>query len=454
MPEVRLTTAPRSTRLLKAAVISYLGLAAGFGSSVVASRTLGVEGKGIFSLFMVTVSGLWLVAALGVPQGQLYHASKDPRWLTYFMKNGVLFSIVIGGVVGLGYFVGARSLGFGPVTALPLPTILAGIVAVPAGVLLMYQRQYFFALHRFELAKASGALALTLPLVSYVVLSIAGFATVPSFAVAFVLSLVLCFVVFQPVARQVGPLSSGFSRDFARRSLSFGSRQYASALALYLMERVDVFIVLHYLGGRGLGIYSVAVALAEITTRLSNEIGTILFPIFASPTLKSGQAAAALRIVTLFAVCVAAILAVLSGPLVHLLFGPQFEGATPVFRWLLIGTVAWSTTHVTWSFLSASGRPELGTFGFGFATLVDVVLNMLLLPRWGVVGAGIAATASYLTAALLFLYFFRKAQMCTLREALIPRGTDLLLLRRAVRGFWDRSTRRVVEPLPSQWPDE
>ncbi len=400
------------------------------------SRLLGVEGKGIFSLFMVTVSGLWIVASLGMPQGQLYHASKNRLWLSHFMANAVVCSTLTGGLVALTYFLGGRALGFKAVTALPWPVLLIGIVAVPAGLLLIYQRQYFLVLDRFELAKASGATSLTLPVIGYLVLYGADHTGVTTFAGAYLASQLFCFGAFQVAARRVGVVPGRFSKELARRSLSFGSRQFASDLALYLTSRLDFFLVMLYLGGKGLGIYSVAVGLAEITIRLSNEIGTMLFPIFATGNLKTGQPTAALRLVTLLAVGVAAPLALTSGPLVRILFGQAFADAAPAFRWLLIGTVAWSTTNVTWTYISARGRPGLGVFVFGLAAGVDLLLNVLLLPYWGVIGASIAATASYVVAALLFLHFFRKSEACSLQEAFVPNRSDFRLLWRAFLQAW------------------
>src|SRR5665213_4256504 len=86
-------------RMMRAAFISYSSFVFLFLSSVVISRLLVVEGKGIFSLFMVSITGLIVVATLSMGQGQMYHASKDPRWLTNFMANAIPFALVTGGIV-------------------------------------------------------------------------------------------------------------------------------------------------------------------------------------------------------------------------------------------------------------------------------------------------------------------------------------------------------------------
>jgi O-antigen/teichoic acid export membrane protein len=444
----------RAAKMIRGAVISYLGFIGVFVSSVIVSRVLGVEGKGVYSLWMATLTGLWIVAALGIAQGHLYHASKDARWLPHFLPNGTAFALGIGGLVGLSYFLGGRALDLDAVALFPWPVLLAGIAAVPAGVLLTYQQQYFLVLERYELAKASVVISLVvLPLLGFIGLALAGRATVSSFAVIFAVSLILSFVVFRTVAYGLGPPSAGFSGTLARRSLTFGWRQFASDVALYLMGRLDFFLVMLFLGARNLGIYSVAVGLAEISVRLSNEIGTMLFPAFAGGSLQAGRPATALRLVTLFACGIALLLALVSTPLVRILFGDAFAAAAPAFLWLLPGTIAWSTTYVTWSYIAAAGRPELGVVVFGTAAAVDAALNVLLLPRLGVVGASIAATASYIVAALLFLHFFRKSERCSLREALIATPADLGLLWGAARQAYG-TLRTSARPLSSRIPPE
>jgi O-antigen/teichoic acid export membrane protein len=418
--------------MIRAAFIAYAGFAGGFIANVVVARLTGVEGKGIFSLFVATVGGLVTVAAVGLPNGQTYQASKDPQWLRHFMPNAVPLALANGGLVALAYLLGGQALGLAQVTLLGLTGVVACLVAVPVGLLLQFQRQYFLALHRYELAKAEGALAVALPLLGYLGLYVIGRSDVGALVGAYVIAQALSFAFFLLPARRVGPAPGRFSLELARRSLAFGTREWASHIALYLMGRVDFFIVLLYLGPKGLGVYSVAVGVAEITIRLTAEIGTMLFPVFAGGGLRPGQPAVALRSVTLLAVGAAAVLGLASGPFVRILFGPAFADAIPALRWLLVGTVAWSTANVTWPYVSAGGRPGLGVFVFGLAALVDVLLNMALLPRLGVVGASVSATSSYILAAAAFLHFFRKSERCTLREAMWPDASDFRRLARTL----------------------
>jgi Na+-driven multidrug efflux pump len=91
---------------------------------------------------------------------------------------------------------------------------------------------------------------------------------------------------------------------------------------------------------------------------------------------------------------------------------------------------------------------------FSVATGVDVLLNVILLPGLGVVGASIAATASYIAAGLVFFHLFRGAERCSIRTALVPKWSDLQVLWRAFAEAQTallRVLRRRLSPVAAPW---
>lgn len=434
-------------RVAVAVVISYVGTMASMASSVVVARLVGAEGKGAFSLFQATVAGLVLASTFGVGHGQMFHAARDPSQSRHFMPNAIRHAIGVGGLSALLWMALAWVLGLELTKMLRGPALAAGVLAVPVMMQLGFQRQYLLSVGAYRLSKTSLALSQVLPLVAIIGLWAMGRDDVTTLIVAFVGSQLVCCVVFQVVIRGLSGGSAGPSAGLARASLRFGIRQYLSDLMQYLTSRVDFFLVVHMLGAASLGRYSVAVSLAEMTLRLPSELGTILFPLFAGGGAARAGAATLLRRTVLVAVVVAGLLALVAPAIVRLLFGPQFDAAIPAFRWLLGGTVAWSTIFVTWNHASAGGRPEIGIPIFGAAALVDVVLNLLLLPRLGIVGASIASTVSYGLAAIAFLRVFCKAEGCSLRQACVAGSDDVVDL---ASGFARLATgvgRAVRRPL-------
>jgi O-antigen/teichoic acid export membrane protein len=417
---------------------------ASVAASVVVARLVGAEGKGAFSLFQATVAGLVLTSTFGIGHGQMFHAARDPSQARHFMPNAFRHALFVGGTSALLWLGLAWLFDMKLTRLLDGSALAAGVLAVPVMMLLGFQRQYLLSVGAYRLSKTNLALSQIFPLVALVGLWTLGRDDVTTLILAFVASQLACCVAFQVVIRRQPGDGARPSLPLARASLRFGIRQYLSDLMQYLTSRIDYFLVASILGAASLGRYSVAVALAEMTLRLPSELGTILFPLFAGHdgAARAG-AVTLLRRTLLVAVVVAGVLALVAPVVVRLLFGPQFDAAIPAFRWLLGGTVAWSTIFVTWNHASASGRPQLGIPIFGAAAALDVALNLVLLPQLGIVGASIASTVSYALAAALFLRIFCRAERCSLGEACLAGPEDVVELVAAL-GRMTAGLRKIV----------
>lgn len=107
-----------------------------------------------------------------------------------------------------------------------------------------------------------------------------------------------------------------------------------------------------------------------------------------------------------FGMCV--VMTLFSGPVVHLLYGVKFVAAGP-----LLAVLIWSEVPVFFGVVIANGLIAKNLQNYlpistGIGALVNVLLNLYLIPRWGAMGSAWATNISYtLTAILLFLLFQR-----------------------------------------------
>ncbi|MGH7558404.1 MAG: oligosaccharide flippase family protein [Gemmatimonadota bacterium] len=422
--------------------VSSIGFGVGFVGAVVVARLLGAEGKGTFSLFMATVSGIMTFAGLGIDKGQMFYAARDPRKLAHFLANGVVVSLVLGGGGALIYFLLGHYADL-RITSMGRFGTIAGILLVPIVSIQKFQKQYLITVHHYVLSRTSLAVQQSLPLLAVLALFPFIEVTVDALIIAVTASTLAQLVILDVFMRKVVAAPprlspTHFSFSFARDSLGFGMRRYLSDVTLFLTKRMDFFLVAWLLDRSALGVYSVAVALSEVVLRIPRELGVILFPVFASDSLRKGQAASFLRRMNVIALLMAAGIAVVAKPLILFMFGPEFAGSAEPFLWLLPGTIAWSTIQVTYNRVSAGGRPGLGVPIFGAAAAIDAGLNVLLDPVMGVAGAAVAATCSYLFAAIIFLRLFCRSEECGIAEALLPRMEDLRVIGQTTVGLLRR----------------
>jgi hypothetical protein len=188
---------------------------------------------------------------------------------------------------------------------------------------------------------------------------------------------------------------------------------YASTLFAFLMFRGDVFLV-SSLGGqlRGAGIYSVAVFAAEMALRIPQWAATLLTPAVAADSRNAG-----VRTVRLFWFSVIISMILFLGFLamrriaegsVRELLGPSFEGIPAVMLAVFPRVIFQAGGSVLGGNLAGKGY----TFWHPAATLAGMLgvfgLDILLVPRYGAVGGGLASSLGYLAAlAVIFVGFLK-----------------------------------------------
>jgi len=90
-------------------------------------------------------------------------------------------------------------------------------------------------------------------------------------------------------------------------------------------------------------------------------------------------------------------------PLLGLLFGSQFEAAGPTFLLLCVAAAWYSVGYYGGYSLIAEGRTRAFLAGATAAGCMNLVLDVILIPRVGLIGGGIATACAFATAALVWL---------------------------------------------------
>jgi O-antigen/teichoic acid export membrane protein len=211
-----------------------------------------------------------------------------------------------------------------------------------------------------------------------------------------------------------------------REQLSAGARLSPHFLFLTLNLRLDVLLVAALAGAREVGLYSVAVLVAEL----------VWVPTWAlAQATKAAQAGAdqpdaarltarAARMTLLMSGVCGAVLA-LAAPLgLGIVFGSDFDAALTALWLLLPAAAAMALWRQLIVFLARVAPPRV-TSGIAVGALVvNCSLNLLLIPPLGIAGAALASVGGYGCGALLALWRFMAATGLPWRE-LLPRRADL-----------------------------
>lgn len=188
----------------------------------------------------------------------------------------------------------------------------------------------------------------------------------------------------------------------AREQVRFSAPLFANNILNFIYQRVDTLLVVHFLGLETAAIFEMAKRIPGVVSRF---FGAVLVPYLPSVSelLREGNLSRAGELLqrasayTAFAGYVMTLTTVAAAaPVLHLLFNRDYTSATPALGPLLIAACLAVQAGIMGQALIALERPRwIMYINLGLA-LISILLNLLLVPRFGLAGAGWSAAAAAL----------------------------------------------------------
>ncbi|HLJ85781.1 MAG TPA: flippase [Candidatus Angelobacter sp.] len=254
------------------------------------------------------------------------------------------------------------------------------------------------ALQRFDLINSVNIIAATIRQLGSVIALYLGF-YVKGVLVANMTSSLFLFVATLLAARRIFPNLSLYPRiewSQAKRLLIFSSSLFISGVAALVVLRLDRLIVAYYLPLTAVAFYVVPYTLAERVPMGVSNITTVIYPA-ASELLAMGKLEKARelyfrasKMAALIALPISLLLIFMSSSILRYYVGPEFEAqASFCLKIIAVGFLVNSFCHVPVVFVTAIGRPELWAKYSVANAAANLILFVLLIPRFGMNGAAV-----------------------------------------------------------------
>jgi O-antigen/teichoic acid export membrane protein len=189
-----------------------------------------------------------------------------------------------------------------------------------------------------------------------------------------------------------------FSRPLLREMNRFGVPLVPAALALIAVNFSDRFFLVHLASLDEVGLYEIGVRIASAMVLLLTAF-RMAWPAFAYSIEDDGEAKRTYAFVLTYLVVIASWLALALGLLapwlVRLLTQPEFYEGERVVAPLAFGGMAYAAYIVMAIGVGRAKRTQFNWAITGVAAVVNVVLNLILIPPYGMMGAAIATVAAY-----------------------------------------------------------
>lgn len=293
-----------------------------------------------------------------------------------------------------------------------LLTLVAGLVVVQvldsAFTNLLTGAQRSATLMRYQIAKkylSLGCLFVGILLISK---SLWGFygATVLAEATALVL---FAFVLFRENA-QMRPRTQSFSRPLYGELLRYGlPMTFGYELAGLILNAGDRYVIKAYIGEEQVGLYSAAYNLCQyVQSVFLTSLGTAITPIYMriydeeGPQKTASFASESLANYALLAAPVIAGVASVGPELLSSLATERYAVAAGVFPWVIAGMVVDTAATIVGAGLYIHRKAGIMMMSVAGSAVINVGANLLLVPRFGIIGAAASTLIGY---GVLYLAF-------------------------------------------------
>lgn len=243
---------------------------------------------------------------------------------------------------------------------------------------------------------------------------------------------------------------SGTERVGVREYTAFCMRVSLVYVVTLLNYRADVYVVAIMLSPAALGMYGIAVTVAETLLLPTQAASFVASPHIASAELLESRllTARCVRNNLLVAGVVCALLFAFAQPILGLLYGKAFMPAAPAFDILLLGVLALAIGGpVSNYFTLRVGRPEISMWLGGASAVVCLGTSIALIGPYGMVGAAIGSSAGYVVGQLAGLWYFSRSAGVGLRTMLVPTRGDIQVYGSFLARLL-RDGRALLRPVP------
>ncbi|MDA0524408.1 flippase [Methanococcoides alaskense] len=377
--------------------------------SISLARYLGVESFGKYTFVITYLMFFSFISGFGVDQVVIRDISRNSS-VTSKMMNNALFIRSITSFIAI-----ALSVIF--INLLDYPTDTKLYITIASTILLFQGLSYLFeSLFQSNLKMEYSSIAMIVSKSIFVLLVVALIYKNGS-----LMQLILLFV-FSESIRTV--ISAIYSRKFTKFNFQIDTHTFKYLVkealpfvlgsAFYIIYyRIDILMLSILEGDSAVGLYSAAYKLTDPLLFLPGALASTLMPVMSKQyigerkNLKKTYRMGSKYIVMLMLPTTVG-LYVISEKLILLLYTVEFSNSIFALQ-ILAGTIiANSINSIQTSALAATNKQKLNLIAVAICCVINVILNIVLIPKYSYVGAALATLISVILLFSIGYYFIYK----------------------------------------------
>jgi O-antigen/teichoic acid export membrane protein len=218
----------------------------------------------------------------------------------------------------------------------------------------------------------------------------------------------------------------------------FGTVMQTGNIVQMLNYRASYYFLESFFSRAMVGIYAVGVQVSEGIWLVARSIAMVQYTRISNENDRKYAARLTLNLVKmtlLLTLVILGALLVLPTSVYTFIFGKEFYQVKLVMVSLTAGILLFSISIILSPFFSGIGKPRHNTIASLIGLVFTILLCILLIPRMGMVGAGLAASASYASAMIYQGIMFVRFTGITWRNLRITREEIRMVVSEVRKNF-------------------
>lgn len=411
-----------STSAITSGIIVLIALL----NNIIITRQLGTEGRGLYSILSNIIVFVGLIFGEGLRRSNTILVGNSRLTLNILVNNTLLFSFLFSIILFLLYL--NKYLWYSILQNVPNHLLITTLIISIFSIIWLSYQAIFLGLQKIMTYNIIQGI----PVISFFIINIIGvyifnfdlFSIMLGLAVSNLITIIFCLNVFV-INYKYKP---NFKFDFINKNFfSLFQRSTFSAIGVFLLYRGDIFLVNFFLGAKLTGLYAIAVLFLEIMHRVTNVIGPILISKTVNDRTDSIFYSTAKIVRVVFFVCLVIIILLLifGNKIIILFFGYEFDYSFNILLFLLPGLLCFAPASLIYAFFMGKSYPGSVIFVTFFSAGFNILLNIWLIPRFGILAAAIISSVTNFLWALGLVLLFINTTKIKMKDVLLIKKDDV-----------------------------
>ncbi len=402
-----------------------------FFNNIIITRYLGPTGRGKYSIVLNTVTILALVFGEGLRRSNILFTAKNKNQIIKIAKRTFYYFLVLVIIALFLYLLFASN--FSVLLKINSKFVLLSLLTTTFVILWRSLQSIFLGIEDFKSYNFTQLFYTLLIFLSNVfivyIFKLSIFEIIFNFIV--VSFIVFIYEIFRLKELKINIIKNS---DNDKKNNSLVLRATIASIFSFILLKGDIFIVNYFLNSSTTGIYSITLVITDLFQKLPLILGPIIIARSANRNLQKevlniSKMSRVLIIINIIAV----IFVFFIGKwLIVFFFSSSFINSFFLLIYILPALVIFSSGHIVHAFLMGQGFPNFLIVNNIIFSLLDVVLNIIFIPKYGIKAAAISCSVSYFLWSISFISYFVLKYNVKVKDMLLVKSNDFIFIKKNI----------------------